>query len=119
MANDFDTAHLRVVRRAEGVVFNGPSLCCFKRGTGKPSLFAVGREVEAMVDCAPGHLQVKRPLVRGVLQDINVVRDLLRYAVDRALGRRRMRRPNVTMGVPAVATQSFSTRAGEGRLKNS
>lgn len=106
LAIDFGTANLRVVRRAEGVVFDEPSLCCFKRGPGRPSLHAAGREAEAMVDREPAHLQVKRPLVRGVLQDIDVARNLLQYAVRRVLGRQSVRRPRVMMGVPADATQA-------------
>jgi len=106
VAIDFGTANLRIVRRAEGVVFDEPSLCCFKRGPGKPSLYAAGLEAAAMVDRAPSHLQVKRPLVRGVLQDIDVARDLLKYAVQRAYRRQSVRRPGVIMGVPADATQA-------------
>lgn len=59
-----------------------------------------------MVDRTPANLQVKRPLGRGVLQDIEAAGGLLRYAMSRAEGRRRLRAPRVIIGVPADATQA-------------
>lgn len=73
---------------------------------GDHDLVAAGAQARAMVDRTPAHLQVKRPLGRGVLQDIEAARGLLRYAMSRAGGRRRLRAPRVIIGVPADATQA-------------
>ncbi|RKS84344.1 rod shape-determining protein [Sphingosinicella microcystinivorans] len=89
LAIDFGTANLRVIRRDEGVVFDEPSLCCFSKSGVAPGLIAAGMNAQAMVDRTTGNLEVKRPLRRGVLQDIDSARELLRYAVPKALGRRR------------------------------
>lgn len=59
-----------------------------------------------MIDRTPAHLQMKRPLCRGVLQDIDAAKELLRYAMSRAAGRKRMRAPRAIFGVPADATQA-------------
>ncbi|HZV57700.1 MAG TPA: rod shape-determining protein, partial [Sphingobium sp.] len=70
LAIDFGTANLRVIRRDEGVVFDEPSLCCFAGMDRVPSLVAAGAAAQVMVDRTPGRLAVRRPLKRGVLQDI-------------------------------------------------
>lgn len=104
LAIDFGTANLRVIRRDSGVVFDQPSLCCFARTPTSRDVFAIGLEAKATVDRTPPHLDVKRPLIRGVLQDIETARALLDHAMKRALGTRRLRSPAVMMGVPADAT---------------
>ncbi|OYX16693.1 MAG: hypothetical protein B7Z07_02245 [Sphingomonadales bacterium 32-67-7] len=106
IAIDFGTANVRIIRRDDGILFDEPSLCCFSRMAGDHDLVAAGAQARAMVDRTPAHLQVKRPLGRGVLQDIEAARGLLRYAMSRAGGRRRLRAPRVIIGVPADATQA-------------
>lgn len=106
LAIDFGTANLRVIRRDEGVVFDEPSLCCFSTDGATPSLVAAGMGAQAMVDRTSGNLEVKRPLRRGVLQDIDSARELLRYAVPRALGRKRTGAVRAVFGVPADATMA-------------
>lgn len=106
IAIDFGTANLRIARRGEGVVFDEPSVCCFKRGPGAPSLFAAGLQALPMVGRTPPHLQIRLPLVRGVLQDISAAGSLLGYAVSKGLGRRPLRAPGAIIGVPVDATQA-------------
>ncbi|MDE8654247.1 rod shape-determining protein [Novosphingobium album (ex Liu et al. 2023)] len=106
IAIDFGTANVRVMRREEGIVFDEPSLCCFSRRDGMSDLVAVGTEAHAMIDRTPANLSVKRPLCRGVLQDIDAATGLLRYALSRSIGGKRMRAPNALIGVPADATQA-------------
>lgn len=104
LAIDFGPANLRVIRRGSGVVFDQPSLCCFTATRPTRDIFAIGREAKAMLDRTPPHLQVKRPLIRGVMQDIETARALLDHAIKRALGPRRLRGLAALVGVPADAT---------------
>lgn len=106
LAIDFGTANLRVIGREEGIMLDEPSLCCFADLDTVPTLHAAGASARAMVDRTPGNLLIKRPLGRGVLQDIDAATRLLRYAVAKALGRRRLSAPHVVIGVPADATQA-------------
>lgn len=105
-AIDFGTANLRVIRRGEGVVFDEPSLCCYADLDSVPSLAAAGTAALAMLDRTPRRLSIRRPVRRGVLQDIGTASELLRYAIQRALGRERIGAANVMVGVPADATQA-------------
>ncbi len=106
LAIDFGTANLRVVSRDGGIVFDEPSVCCFERSGGAPAMFAAGRDAKPMVGRTPPRLQIRSPLVRGVLQDPGAAKGLLAYAISKALGRRPLRRPDAIMGVPADATQA-------------
>lgn len=124
IAIDFGTANVRVIRRDEGIVLDEPSLCCFSRRDGTTELVAVGAEAHAMIDRTPANLVVKRPLCRGVLQDIDAARGLLRYALARTDRSKRMRGPNAIIGVPADATQAersamltAANDAGFGRVR--
>lgn len=104
VAIDFGTANLRVIRPQDGIVFDEPSLCCFTRGGVTQDLVAAGSEARPMVDRTPANLQIRRPLRRGVLQDLDTARDMLRYALDRMPDGRRMRVGRGVFGVPADAT---------------
>lgn len=106
LAIDFGTANLRLIRRDEGVVFDEPSLCCFDTSTETASLRAAGLEVRPMVDRTHPRLSVKRPLRRGVLQDIDTATHLLRYAVRKTSGRWRTGAGAAVIGVPIDATQA-------------
>jgi len=106
LAIDFGTANLRVIGRDEGIILDEPSICCFADIDTAPSLYAAGIEAQAMVDRTPGKLQIRRPLGRGVLQDIDAATHLLRYAVRKARGRKHFRTPHAMIGVPADATQA-------------
>ncbi|WP_323810779.1 rod shape-determining protein [Sphingobium baderi] len=106
IAIDFGSANLRIVRRDAGLVFDEPSLCCFADFKTMPRLVAAGAAAQAMVDRTPGEMTVRRPLRRGVLQDIPTATELLRYAVGSAHGRKLWRWSSALIGVPADATQA-------------
>ncbi|WP_380879988.1 rod shape-determining protein [Sphingomonas sp. DBB INV C78] len=95
-----------MIRRDDGIVFDEPSLCCFAEVDTRPRLMAAGLEAHSMVDRTPRSLKVRQPLRRGVMHDIDAARDLLRYAVPRALGRKRIGGVRAMIGVPLDATQA-------------
>lgn len=106
VAIDLGTANTRVVGRAGGILFDEPSLCCFDRDGAQHRLVAAGIPALPMVDRAPASFKVVRPLRRGVLQDIDAARELLRYAVTSSVGSRKFRTIGAIIGVPADATQA-------------
>jgi rod shape-determining protein MreB and related proteins len=105
-AIDLGTANTRVIMRDDGVVFDEPSLCCFSSDVGHPRLMAAGRDVAEMVDRVPSALQIRRPLARGVLQDLEAASALLDYALTSVGGTKGMRRPRAMIGIPADATKA-------------
>src|SRR3546814_8316664 len=59
-----------------------------------------------MTDRTPAGMRVRRPLRRGVLQDIGAATHLLRYAASQVIKRRSFRSPRVMIGLPADVTQA-------------
>lgn len=106
IAIDFGTANLRMIHRDGGVIFDEPSLCCLAGLRDRPRFVAAGAPVYAMADRTPDGMRVRRPLRRGVLQDIEAATHLLRYAASRAIKRRSFRSPRVMIGLPADVTQA-------------
>ncbi len=106
IAIDFGTANLRIVHRDGGVVFDEPSLCCIGGPRDQPDFIAAGAPVYAMTDRTPTGMRVRRPLRRGVLQDIGAATHLLRHAATHAIKRRSFRSPRVMIGLPADITQA-------------
>jgi len=124
LAIDLGTANMRVMVRGEGVVFDEPSLCCYENSSGQMRLVAVGRDVLAMVDRLPGTHVVRRPLARGVLQDMEAASALLSHGLAAVAGRKRRGRPKALIGIPADATKAEANAlltaaadAGFGRIE--
>lgn len=106
LAIDLGTANTRVIMRGEGVIFDEPSLCCFSSAGGRRGYSAAGREVAKMVDRMPAGLVVRRPLARGVLQDLEAASTLLSHALTSVGGKRGLRKPRAMIGIPADATKA-------------
>lgn len=104
MAIDFGTANILIGEAGSGIVLDEPSVCCFIDDGGRPRLYAAGAGAHPIVERATGRHRIAKPLRCGVMSDIDAGRELLRYAVDRAGGRRAFRRAKVLIGVPADAT---------------
>lgn len=106
IAIDFGTANIRIIHRDGGVIFDEPSLCCLGGLHDQPRFVAAGAPVRAMTDRTPAGMRVRRPLKRGVLQDIGAATHLLRYAASHAIRRRSFRTPRVMIGLPADVTKA-------------
>lgn len=106
VAIDFGTANLRMIHRDDGIIFDEPSLCCLTGLHDQPRFIAAGAPVFAMTDRTPAGMRVRRPLRRGVLQDIGAATHLLRYAASQVIKRRSFRSPRVMIGLPADVTQA-------------
>ena len=124
LAIDLGTANMRMVTRGEGCVFDEPSLCYFRDLDGRSRFIAAGKAVLAMVDRVPRTFSVRRPLARGVLQDIEATSALLARGLASISGRTRRSRPRALIGLPADATKAEANAllaaaddAGFGRIE--
>jgi rod shape-determining protein MreB len=106
IAIDLGTANTIVVERGSGVVFDQPSVCCF-RGYGEtPELVAAGTEAQAFVGRVAKPLKIVRPVRNGVMSDMIAARELLKFATRSIRPQWRLGRARVLIGVPADATQA-------------
>jgi rod shape-determining protein MreB len=124
LAIDLGTANMRMLGRNEGLVFDQPSLCCFRDDGGRSHFVAAGDAVLNMVDRVPKTFGIRRPLARGVLQDMEAASALLSHGLTTVFGKRGRARPNALIGIPADATNAeakallaAATDAGLGRIE--
>lgn len=106
LAIDLGTANMRMVVPGEGCVLDEPSLCYFQDIDGRPQFMAAGKAVLAMEDRVPKTFSVRRPLAKGVLQDIEATSALLAHGLASISGKTRRSRPRALIGLPADATKA-------------
>lgn len=105
---DLGTANTLVAVRGQGIVCSEPSVVAVHKGTKKVlnNGMAVGQVAKDMIGKCPGGIEVIRPMKMGVGDDFEIVEQMLRYFIRRALGERwHMFRPRVVIGVPTGIDQ--------------
>lgn len=100
---DLGTASVLVYIKGKGIVLREPSVVAIDRNTNK--ILAVGEEARLMLGRTPGNIVAIRPLREGVISDYDVTEKMLRYFIDKAVGRRRMFKPRMVVCVPSGVTE--------------
>lgn len=100
---DLGTASILVYIRGKGVVLKEPSVVAFDRDTNK--IKAVGEEARLMLGRTPGNIIAVRPLRQGVISNYEVTEKMMKYFIQKAVGRRSLRKPRIAVCVPSGVTQ--------------
>lgn len=101
---DLGTASVLVYMKGKGVVLKEPSVVAFDRDTSK--IKAIGEEARLMLGRTPGNIVAVRPLRQGVISDYTVTEKMLRYFIQKAMGRQqRFRKPRISVCVPSGVTE--------------
>ena len=100
---DLGTASVLVYIKGKGIVLNEPSVVAIDRNTDK--ILAVGEEARLMLGRTPGNIIAIRPLRDGVISDYNVTEKMLRYFIDKAIGKKRIFKPRMVVCVPSGVTE--------------
>jgi rod shape-determining protein MreB len=98
-----------------GVVLNEPSVVAVSKEENK--ILAVGLEAKEMVGRTPDTIIAYRPMKDGVIADYRVTEAMLRYYIDKALGRFNLLRPEALVSVPAGVTSTERRAVVEAALK--
>ena len=101
---DLGTANTLVFVRGKGVVINEPSVVAVS--TEDNRILAVGNSAKDMIGRTPETIIAYRPLKDGVIADYRVTEAMLRYFIDKTVGRVRLFRPEVMISVPAGVTST-------------
>jgi rod shape-determining protein MreB len=100
---DLGTANVLVYVRGRGIVINEPSVVAISAKDGRVK--AVGIEARNMLGREPRDtIEVIRPMRNGVIADYEVTQEMLRYFINKAVGRFSLIRPEVMISVPAGVT---------------
>ena len=100
---DLGTASILVYIKGKGVVLKEPSVVAFDRDTNK--IKAIGEEARLMLGRTPGNIVAVRPLRQGVISDYTVTEKMLKYFIQKAIGRRMLKKPRISVGVPSGITE--------------
>ncbi len=100
---DLGTSSILVYVRGKGVVLREPSVVAFDRDSNK--IKAIGEEARLMLERTPGNIVEVRPVIKGVISDYNVTEQMLKYFIQKAIGKMSFRKPRVSICVPTSVTE--------------
>ena len=100
---DLGTASILVYIKGKGVVLKEPSVVAIDRENGK--IQAIGEEARLMIGRTPGNIVAVRPLRQGVISDYTITEKMLKYFIDKAVGKKTFRKPRIAVCIPSGATE--------------
>jgi rod shape-determining protein MreB len=106
MAIDLGTANTVVYLRGSGIVLNEASVVALETINGIRRVKAVGDGAKLMMGKTPDHIETVRPLRDGVIADIDVAEQMIKYFIQKAHGgsSRLPRWPEIVICVPSRST---------------
>ena len=103
IAIDLGTANTLVWLAGEGIVANEPTVVAISADDNK--IVAVGEEAKKMLGRTPETLIASRPMREGVIADYQITEAMLKYFMNKVVGRAYFIKPDVMVCVPAGCTQ--------------
>jgi rod shape-determining protein MreB len=99
---DLGTANVLVYVKGRGIVVNEPSVVALANRDN--TVMAVGREAQSMMGRVPGSISVIRPMRDGVIADYLITEAMLRYFINKVVGRFNLIKPEIMVCIPAGVT---------------
>ena len=112
---DLGTTYTLVFVPGRGIVVNEPSVVAVSEQDNK--ILAVGNEAKEMIGRTPDSIIAYRPMRDGVIADYRVTEAMLRYFIDKALGKWSFFKPEVMVSVPAGITSTERRAVIEAAIK--
>lgn len=105
MAIDLGTANTLVYARGRGIVLDEPSVVALETVNGRRQVKAVGNDAKLMMGKTPGNVEAIRPLRDGVIADIEVAEEMIKYFISMVHGQSRLPSwPEIIICVPSGST---------------
>ena len=99
---DLGTANVLVYVKGKGVVLKEPSVVAVNRDTNQ--VLAIGEEARQMIGRTPGNIVAIRPLRDGVIADYDITESMLRFFIEKVVGRSIVFRPRIMICIPSGVT---------------
>ncbi len=116
---DLGTANCLVFVKDHGIVLCEPSVVAIIEST--KEILAVGNEAKRMLGRTPGNIRAIRPMKDGVIADIDITEEMLRYFIQKAKKvvskRRRILDPRILIAVPSGITEVATRAVQDSALK--
>jgi len=101
---DLGTVNTLVFMPGKGVVLNEPSVVAVLEQDNK--ILAIGFEAKDMIGKTPESIITYCPMKDGVIADYRVTEAMLRYFINKAMGKFNLFKPDVMISVPAGVTST-------------
>ena len=111
---DLGTTNILVFVPGRGIVVNDRSVVAVSEDN---KILAIGKEAKNMIGRTPENIIAYRPMKDGVIADYRVTEAMLRYYIDKALGRWNIFKPDVLISVPAGVTSTERRAVVEAAIK--
>ena len=119
---DLGTANVLVYVKGKGIILREPSVVAIDRNTDE--VLAIGEEAREMIGRTPGNIVAIRPMRDGVIADYDMTESMIRYFLDKVVGRTLLFRPRLMICVPSGisgverrAVQEAAEQAGAKRAE--
>jgi rod shape-determining protein MreB len=106
MAIDLGTANTLVYVQDRGIVLDEPSVVAIETINGVKRVKAVGDDAKMMMGKTPDNIEAIRPLRDGVIADIEVAEEMIKYFIRKVHGGKKslFRYPEIVICVPSGST---------------
>lgn len=112
---DLGTTNILVFVPGKGIVLSEPSVVAVSESDNR--ILAIGAEAKTMIGRTPDDIVAYRPMKDGVIADYRVTEAMLRYYINKALGRWSIFKPDVLISVPAGVTSTERRAVVEAAVK--
>ena len=100
---DLGTSSILVYTKGKGIVLKEPSVVAYDKDADR--IRAYGEEARQMIGRTPGNITAIRPIRQGVISDYMITEKMLKYFIQKAMGRKSFRKPRISICVPSGVTQ--------------
>ncbi len=101
---DLGTCNTIVFLPKKGIVLEEPSVVAVALPENK--VIAVGKVAKEMLGKTPGEIKVYRPLKDGVIADFVVTQAMIKYFIQKVMGKFKFFKPDLLISVPAGITST-------------
>ncbi len=112
---DLGTANTLVFLPGKGVVLNEPSVVAVSLQDNK--ILAIGFDAKDMIGKTPDSIITYCPMKDGVIADYRITEAMLKYFINKALGKFNFFKPDVMVSVPAGVTSTERRAVIEAAIK--
>jgi len=111
---DLGTTYILVFVPNKGVVLREPSVVAVSSDN---KILAVGDDAKEMIGRTPDDITAFQPMKDGVVADYHVTEAMLRYYINKAMGKWNVFKPDVMISVPAGVTSAERRAVVEAAVK--
>lgn len=101
---DLGTVNTLVFIPGKGIILNEPTVVAISPDNN--AILAIGIEAQTMIGRTPENIIAKKPMRDGVIADYRITEAMLRYFIQKSLGRFQLIKPEVLVTVPSGSSST-------------